>query len=916
MVPSEGRYHAIPVVEVLRRFGVDRKTGLTEREARRRLKARGRNRIPKRKRKGFLSTFFSQFCDVMVLTLLGATLISAAMGEVLDALVIACIVALNAVLGTVQEFKAEGSLEILESYVSGYSTVIRDGREQPIEKDEVVPGDIMVLTPGSRVPADGRLIESKSLQIEEAALTGESLPSTKDSTLILSGSCPVSDRKNMVYAGTLVVRGQGLAVVTATGMKTEMGKVAGLLGTAQNQKTPLEKRLEQLGAVILAICLGVSASLGIIGVFRGIPFHDMFLSAVSLAVAAIPEGLPATVTLCLAIGVQRMAKNGAVVRKLESIETLGSVTVICTDKTGTLTKNKMEVIEIGLPCDVCEINEGDKRAETVAAQPKKKEKSTMARDVRRQNQNGIVEILKVATLASDARHAPGSQLGEDPTEQAIIAKAVDAGLDVSDLDYLFPRLGERGFTPERRMMSVKVKTKEGALICAKGAPDTIIPLCRTQLVGDQERPLGRKEVEGWERWVEERAAKGMRILAVAMRSQNQEETGGSRSPLKLKRHGMTEEEDYLEKDLVLLGCLAMADPLRKEAALSVQRCKIAGIRPVLVTGDHLRTAESVAREALILDKGERGMTGAELEKVPESGLGKAVDECRVFARVSPAHKLKIVRALKKLGHVVAMTGDGINDGPALKEAAVGVAMGLSGTDVARETSSIVLTDDNFATIVRAVEEGRAIYENIRKFIRYLLSCNLGEVFTMSMAVTLGLPLPLLPIQLLWMNLVTDGLPALALSVDPPDKDLMKRPPREPGESLFSHGLWVRILGRGLYIGAATFLVFAAVLRGGDTGLASTMAFATLVTAQLAAALDCRSETKSVAQLGIFSNAYLMFACLLSWLMLFATIQFAPLATLFHTVPLSGSQWALVFALSFLPDVARGAFGQKAGRSSR
>ncbi len=870
-------FHSLAWKDTVRFLRSDVSRGLRTREARRRLSRLGPNKIRKRKRPGLLQILLSQFSDLMVLTLLAATVISALMGEIIDSVVIAAIVLLNAVLGTVQEYKAEESLELLETFTPAWCRVLRDGVEVEVGREEIVPGDIVMLTPGVRVPADGRLIQCKSLQLEEAALTGEAMPVTKDPEVILPWRAPVSERKNMVYAGTLVARGTGLAVVTSTGMNTEMGRIADLLRDAESQKTPLETKLDSLGKILLAICLGICAILAVIGLARGMPFHEILLTAVSLGVAAIPEGLPATVTLCLTMGVQTMARNGAVVRKLEAIETLGSVTVICTDKTGTLTRNQMEIVEIGLPADY-----GPQTVFSVSTP--------------RSNLALTKEILEIAVIASDARHVPGDSAGaEDPTEQAIIARYLDLGHDLEALDKECPRIGEKSFTPERRMMSVIVRLQDGALVCVKGATDTVIPLCVTQVSSGREIRLSRKDREAWEEWVNDKAARGMRILAVARRRESIPVSGGGQI------------EDYSENNLALIGCLAMADPLRPEASVSVERCKIAGIRPVLITGDHLKTAESIAREAHILSIGEKGMTGADLDDVPDELLGMAVDRCQVFARVSPAHKLKIVRALKNQGQIVAMTGDGVNDAPALKEAAVGVAMGKAGTDIARESSSMVLLDDNFSTIVRAIEEGRAIYDNIRKFIRYMLSCNLGEVITMTLSGILGFPIPLTPIQILWMNLVTDGLPALALSMDPPDPHIMNRPPRDPNEGIFAHGLYRMIMRRGIYVGLSTVLVFIESLRIWDFATASTMAFATLITVQLVSAIDCRSETHSPLEIGVFSNMYLIGACTISWLMLFATVQVPLLGSFFDTVPLSGGQWLAVFAVSLMPDLFRIAY---------
>jgi Ca2+-transporting ATPase len=875
-------FHSMSSQEVAYELKTDLERGLSAAEARRRLNVFGPNKISSYARPGLLSILISQFKDPMVLTLLGAVAIAALMGEVLDAFTIAGIVCLNAALGAIQEFRAEKALEVLENYAPPSAWVVRGGRPMEIPRESIVPGDLISLSPGMRIPADARIVSAAALQVEEAALTGESLPASKSAAESLPERTPLPDRANMVFGGTLVTRGEGAAVVVHTGMDTEMGRIAKLVSSAKSQETPLEAKLESLGKGILVICLGICSFLVVFGIVKGRPFHEMFLTGVSLAVAAVPEGLPAVVTLCFAIGVQRMAKQGCIVRKLEAIETLGSVTVICTDKTGTLTKNRLEITEITLPGDPA-LGSKDRPGQR---------RKTPERDHR-----AAVELLEMALLASDARHAPGADdtlAGEDPTEQAIVLGALQAGIHVETIDRRFPRAQEKPFTPERRMMSAVVETRDGVMVCAKGAPGTIIPACSTQLVRGVEEALSDEERKKWNSWVERAAGRGLRVLAVAGRKCARGEVGPG----------------YSEDSLCLYGLLAMADTLREEGPESVRVAKRAGIRPILVTGDHLRTAETIARQAGILAADGRGVTGDYIDTLSEAELQALLARTSVFARVSPAHKIKIVRSLKRAGEVVAMTGDGVNDAPALKEAAVGVAMGLGGTDVAREASSVVLMDDNFSTIVKAVREGRAIYDNIRKFVRYLLSCNIGEVITMVTATVLGLPMPLTPTELLWMNLVTDGLPALALGMDPPSPDIMERPPRDPAEGVLSRGLLKLIVTRGVYVGVATLLVFISTLRTGDVRLASTMAYATLVTVQLVAAFECRSETKSIAELGLFRNPLLVGASVISWLMLLATIHYPPLVVLFHTVPLSVSQWGLIFMVSVFPELFRAAFSKK------
>ncbi len=868
------QWHSVDTIGVARELASDPERGLTNREARKRLKESGPNKIVRRKRPSAWSIFISQFKDPMVMTLLAATAVSALMGEAIDAVVIAAIVVVNAMLGTVQEYRAERAIEALENYAPPGAWVVRGNVTSEVDRETIVPGDVVALWPGVRISADARVIRSFSLQVEEAALTGESLPVSKTGDVVLAAKTSLHDRKNMVFGGTLVTRGQGFAMVVATGMSTEIGQIAQLVQSASGQETPLEVRLESLGKVVLAGSLAICAAIAAMGVMRGLPARDMFLTGVSLAVAAVPEGLPAVVTLCLAMGVQRMAKHGAVIRKLDAIETLGSVTVICTDKTGTLTKNRMEVAQVGLP--------GSTGAVSDALPPWR------VRDVDNEI-GGVSGLLRIAVLASDARHAIGDEDqagGEDPTEQALVAGALESDVRVADLDREFPRIAEKPFSSERRAMSTRIIAGEGEWVCVKGAPDRVLPSCGRQMAEGKALLLGAQERNEWDRWVDDQAEKGMRVLAVAM-----------------KRVKAQEGEDYSEDGLTLLGCVSLADPVRPGTKEAVLECLRAGIKPVLVTGDHAKTAEKIALETGILgDPNEKALTGQDIDGVSEALLPSLVKKTRVFARVSPAHKLRIVRAFKSQGQIVAMTGDGVNDAPALKEAAVGIAMGRTGTDVAREASAMVLANDEFSTIVRAAAEGRAIYDNIRKFIRYLFSCNIGEVLVMTGAVVLGLPLPLSPLQLLWVNLVTDGLPALALSMDPPEKGIMTRPPRAPSEGLFARGLTGKIVARGVYIGCVTLILFVYGISSEGFGLGCTLAFAALITTQLVAAFDCKSETQTPLQVGLFSNFYLVGATFVSFLMLAATIHVPVVADLFGTVPLSTAHWIMVFMASIFPDV--------------
>lgn len=863
-------WHTLRDDEVVLALKTDKARGLSPTEAEHRLREVGHNAIAEARGLGPWAILAAQFRDFMVMVLLAATAISFVLGETGDAITIVAIVIMNAVLGFMQEYRAERSVETLKALTAPTARVIRGGVAAEVPADELVPGDLIELETGDRVPADCRLVEITGLEVEEAALTGEAATVRKRMGDISDPNLPVGDRKNMVFMGTAVRRGRGRALVVETGMRTEMGTIAHLIREAVEDQTPLQRRLEQLGRVLVVLSLAIVLVVVVTGLMRGEPLYQMFLTGVSLAVAAIPEGLPAIVTIALAMGVQRMIKAHAIVRRLPAVETLGCTTVILSDKTGTLTRNRMTVTDVWLG------------GEALVRQPGTGFGGPGAR-----LQNDLGHLMTAAVLCNNAslaseNPASGSPEGTgDPTELAMLWAAVEAGLAPSAVRREFQRLGELAFESDRQRMAVEVRNQRNqTFLYVKGAPDVLLGRSRAILRQGEVVPLD----ERWRRAVTEAndrmAADARRVLAVAYRP--------ARANL---------PEDEWEEELIFMGLVGMTDPPRPEAAQAVAAAARAGVRTIMITGDHPHTAAAVARAVGLMRPGDEVMTGRELDALSDAELGERVERTSVYARVSPPHKLRVVRAWKARGEVVAMTGDGVNDAPAIKEADIGVAMGISGTDVTKEASAMILTDDNFSTIVRAIEEGRAIYDNIRKFVRYLLSCNVGEVLVMFLAAFLGLPLPLLPIQILFVNLVTDGLPAMALGVDPKAPGVMDRPPRHPRESVFARGLGAKIAFRGILIGLSTLLVFEWAL--GSMGLreSRTMALATLVMSQLLHVFDARAEDRNFLEMGLFSNPWAVLAVLSSVAMLLSIIYIPGLRELFKTDPLSRGDWLVVMAAS-------------------
>ena len=792
---------------------------------------------------------------------------------------------LNAAIGVFLERKAENALKSLKDMVKPAAKTIRGGQAVLLSSAELVPGDLILVEAGDSVPADARLIESVSLFADESALTGESVPVAKEAGAICEESAAPSEQLNMLFLGTTVTGGRGRAVVTATGMNTELGRIAHLLMETAPEPTPLQQRLSRLGKVLGMAAAALVAVVFLTGFLRGENLLELFMVAISLAVAGVPEGLPAVVTVVLALGVTRMSRQKAVVRKLPAVETLGTTTVICSDKTGTLTKNEMTVTGIYA---------GNKFYNVTGSgyEPSGDILDVAGQKADPGEEDVLGRVLLGGLLNNDARlerTEKGWRVVGDPTEGALLTAAAKAGLS-HETALNFPRLAEIPFDSDRKMMTTFHRAGSGVLSYVKGAPDAVLRRCISALTPGGPVPLDREGVEKLEEINLRYASAGQRVLALAERL-------WPAVPPELS-------PESVEKDLTFLGFFVITDPLRPEAKEAVARCHRAGIRAVMITGDHLATAEAIAKELGIMRAGSLSLSGRQLEHMTAEELKTAAAEAAVFARVSPEHKLRIVEALKQNGHVVAMTGDGVNDAPALRRADIGVAMGLAGTEVAKQAADLVLLDDNFATIVKAVEEGRTIYSNIRSAIAYLLSCNTGEIFAIFSSILLGMGSPLTPIQILWLNLITDGPPALALGLEPPQKGVMERPPRRPGESFFAGGLGLKILWQGALIGLLSFLAFWLFQNAGRSlAEARTAAFATMALSQLVHSFNARSLEQSIFRLGFTTNRSLLWALAASLAALSFVLFTPPLMAVFDTCALDPSGWVLVAALSLTPLAA-------------
>ncbi|SHI90024.1 cation-translocating P-type ATPase [Lutispora thermophila] len=860
--------------EVLRELNVDLSVGLSSEEAKLRLEKYGQNKLKGKPKKSIFSLFLEQLQDMLIYVLLGATAITIAIGEYADAIIILLVVILNAVIGVVQEYKAEKAIEALQKMTTPKCLVRRDGEVKEITSEELVPGDIVIIDAGRYIPADLRLIDSANLQIEESALTGESVPVNKNANDIYEDpKTPIGDRSNMAFMSTLATYGRGEGVVVSTAMETEIGKIAKILDEDDDEMTPLQKRLDELGRTLGFLAIGVCALIFVIALFQKRDLFEMFLTAISLAVAAIPEGLAAIVAIVLALGVTRMSKINAIVKKLPAVETLGSVNIICSDKTGTLTQNKMTVVKYYTFNNL---------------------KDLPANETNFSANEDETQLIKSFVLCSDATYENGQSTG-DPTEVALVVMGDRFKITKKELNGKHKRAGENPFDSDRKLMSTLNVEGSKYRVHTKGAIDNILNISTKALVDGKIVPLTEDMKAKYLEVAEEMSNNALRVLGVAFKDVD----------------SIIEPEE-MEKDLTVIGFVGMIDPPRIEVKDSIREAKQAGITPVMITGDHRNTAAAIAKELGIAESLDQCITGAEIDKLTDEEFSEKINNYRVFARVSPEHKVKIVRAFKAKGNIVSMTGDGVNDAPSLKYADIGVAMGITGTDVSKGASDMILTDDNFTTIVHAIEEGRNIYANIKKAVVFLLSCNLGEIISIFASILFYWPVPLLPTQILWMNLITDSLPAISLGVDPGDKDVMKKKPRDPKQSFFAEGAGTRAIIGGCLIGALTLLAFYFGLSEHGYSLGSknipedvltyarTMAFVVIAASQLFYSLSMRNFTKSIFKVGLFSNMYLIGAIIVGLLLQFVVITVPFLASAFSVHNLSIRDWTIVIAFSLIP----------------
>ncbi len=858
-------WHALSAQETLDALEAS-PMGLSGEEARRRLAQYGSNELIETATVSPLSILASQFKNVLLAVLLIAVALSVLMGHTAEAVVIGAIVLLAAGLGFIQEYRAERAVEALRALAAPAATVVRDGEEEQLPARDLVPGDILVLHTGDKVGADARLTEAVNLQAAEAVLTGESMPVEKDASLVSEGGASLGDRRNMLYAGTAVTYGRGRAVVVQTGMTTEFGKIAGMLQTVERGKTPLQKELDRVGKRLVQAGLVVVALIVGAGLLRGEPLFQMFVWGIALAVAVVPEALPAVVTVSLALGVRRMVRRNALVRRLPAVETLGSTSVICTDKTGTLTKDEMTVRRIALAGEEIEVTGSGYEPEGGIF------RGGIPVGTDDPLWPDLIRLLRAGALCNDARLRKGEagrQVAGDPTEGALVVAAAKAGIEKASLENEALRVGEVPFSSERKRMTTFHQGRDAFFACSKGAPEVILAACERRATPSGDAPLDARAKEGILDEARRLAGQGLRVLALADRS--------------LPEAYSAEEG---ERDMTFLGIVGIYDAPREEVPEAIRKCETAGILPVMITGDHRLTAEAIAREIGLLGDG-RVMTGADLDAMGAEEHARVVEEIRVYARVSPAHKLMVVEAFQGRGWVVAMTGDGVNDAPALKKADIGIAMGITGTDVSREAAAMTLTDDNFASIVAAVEEGRGIFGNVKKYLMYLLSANIGEILLMAAATLLGYPLPLSAVQILYVNLATDGLPALALAFDPPEKDLMQRPPRDPRQGIFTRPVVALMAVGGLWSAGVNMALFAWLISSGaSVPRAMGTVFVTLILIEFGKAYNFRSDRHSIFVSGFWSNRWLNIA--IAWeIALLAAVVYAPgLRDVFQTASLS------------------------------
>ncbi len=841
--------------QVIKQLGTDKKTGLGKEEVARRQQKYGKNKLKDKPKESIGIKFIKQFNDFMIIILIIAAIISAIISNLqgendyIDSIIIIGIVVLNAFMGVIQEAKAEKSIEALQEMTPPKAKVIREGKNQEIKAEDLVPGDIIILEAGNYVPADSRILESFNLKIEESSLTGETEPVKKDADKICKEKIPVGDRNNMAYMSSIIVNGNGKAVVTETGMETMVGKIAHMMMKEEAPETPIQKKLEQVGKILGIVCLIICFLIFVIGIIKKVAPIEMFMTSVGLAVAAIPEGLPAMVTIMLSIGVTKMAKKNSIIRKLPAVETLGNSSVICSDKTGTLTQNKMKVVEI--------ISE---------------------------NNNLAIELSSMCNNCDVIQENGKIVAKGDPTEVALVNEGIEKGINKNELCSKMQRINEIPFDSERKMMTTIHKIGNHYRVITKGAPEVILNRCQKQIKcnSGQTNVIQKVNIK---RENEMMAQKALRVIAIAYKDLDL-------LPQKI-------ESNTIENNLTFVGLIGMIDPPREGVKEAVKTCKKAGIKTVMITGDHITTATAIAKQLNILGNKDKSMTGQELDQISQKELEKRIQEYSVFARVTPEHKVRIVKAWQKTGAVVAMTGDGVNDSPALKNADIGIAMGKNGTDVAKNAADMVLADDNFVTIVEAVKQGRNIYDNIRKGIHFLISTNIGEIVTILIGLLLGLKTPLLAIQLLWINLVTDSLPAIALGLEPAEKDIMKRKPISKKKGIFADGLWNKIILEGIMIGMLTLLAFNIGNKYYGLEIGRTMAFISMGLLELIHSFNIKSE-KSIFKTKILENKYLIGSFIIGTIIQVAVVLTPTLAEIFKLAPLNQTQWIITIIISILP----------------
>lgn len=841
--------------EIFKKLQTDRRGGITEEKAKERQIKYGKNKLEDKKKETLLVKFIKQFNDFMIIILIIASIVSAAISTIqgendyIDAIIIIAIVILNAIMGVVQEAKAEKSIEALKEMTPPKAKVVRNGITKEINAEELVPGDLIILEAGNYVPADCRLIESYNLKIEESSLTGETEAILKDSEMICKKNIPLGDKLNMAFMASIVVNGHAQAIVTDTGMNTNVGKIANMIIQDEAPQTPIQKKLSQVGKILGIVCLAICLIIFLIGLIKKIEPMEMFMTSVGLAVAAIPEGLPAIVTIMLSIGVTKMAKKNSIIRKLPAVETLGSSSVICSDKTGTLTQNKMKVVQINS-----------------------------------NNSNLATELSSMCTDCDITYKDNKVQVNGEPTEIALVNNGLINGKNKKELYIQMPRVNEIPFDSNRKMMTTIHKIDNKYRVITKGAPDVLLEKCVRQ-IGDTQNSTKILEKQLIQKENLKMAEKALRVIAVAYKD--------------IEDLPQNIDTNNIENNLTFVGLIGMIDPPRDGVKEAVKTCKRAGIKTVMITGDHIATATTIAKELNILERNDKAITGQELDQISQTQLEKNISKYSVFARVTPEHKVRIVKAWQKTGAVVAMTGDGVNDSPALKNADIGIAMGKNGTDVAKNASDMILTDDNFVTIVEAVKQGRNIYDNIKKAIHFLIATNIGEIVTIFMGLLLGMKSPLLAIQLLWVNLVTDSLPAIAIGLEPPEKDIMHRKPVNSRKSIFSDGLWNKIIVEGIMIGMLTLVAFSIGNKYYSVEVGRTMAFVSIGILELVHSFNIKSE-QSLFKVGILENKFLIGSFILGVFVQTIVVIVPELANIFKLVPLNQVQWIITLIISILP----------------